>query len=303
MPAFEIHPLDLRLLGLSHAVAAFLVIGPEGPVLVETGPGSTLPTLQSELARFGLTPADIRDVLVTHIHLDHAGAAGWWTRRGARVHVHHVGLPHLVEPSKLLASARRIYGAQVDRLWGECLPAVPELLRALHDVDVIEAGGLRFLALETPGHARHHLVYKLGEVAFTGDVAAIRLPFQRHVRVPGPPPEFDLDQWLASLRRLRALTLERLYLTHFGVVDDVDAHWAVVEALLSQAVERVFEARAQGLERDAIREELARWEYARQAADGLGCPALEVYDTVSPIGMTADGLMRYWSRREAGKSE
>src|SRR5713101_4485268 len=103
MPRLEIHPLDLQFQGQPHAVASFLVLGPAGPVLVETGPGSTLPALQHGLAQYGLTPADIPNVLVTHIHLDHAGAAGWWARQGATVHVHYVGAPHLIDPERLLA--------------------------------------------------------------------------------------------------------------------------------------------------------------------------------------------------------
>ena len=121
----EIHTLDLHFQRQPNTIASFLVIGPSGPVLVETGPMSTLATLREQLASLGYRPADIRHVLVTHIHLDHAGAAGWWAQQGATVYVHPFGAPHLVDPSKLIASATRIYQDELETLWGEIVPAEP----------------------------------------------------------------------------------------------------------------------------------------------------------------------------------
>jgi glyoxylase-like metal-dependent hydrolase (beta-lactamase superfamily II) len=297
MPSFQIHPLDLHFQNSPEAIAAYLVIGPGGPVLVETGPGSTVPTLERELARFGLTPADVRDVLVTHIHLDHAGAAGWWARQGARIHVHHVGAPHLIDPSKLLASAQRIYGEMMQPLWGEFLAVPADQIHALNDDDVVEAGGLKFIALDTPGHARHHMLYQLDEVAFTGDLAGIRLSGRPYVRMPTPPPEFDLEAWQASITRVRALKFTRLYLTHFGSVDDVDAHWAKVEALLAQVVERVGGELKREAGREVVIARFTEWEEARQNNAGLDVEARARYAGIGPIGMSVDGVIRYWSKR------
>jgi glyoxylase-like metal-dependent hydrolase (beta-lactamase superfamily II) len=298
MPSFEIHTLDLRFQNQPEAIAAFLLLGPGGPALVETGPGSTLPALENALARFGLEPAHIPDVLVTHIHLDHAGAAGWWARQGARVHVHHVGAPHLIDPAKLLASARRIYGEMMEPLWGEYLAAPVERVHALHDGDVIDAGGLKFTALDTPGHARHHMVYQLEDVAFTGDLAGIRLSGRPYTRLPTPPPEFELETWLASLERVRALKFGRLYLTHFGPVDDVDAHWETVASLLPQVARRVRDAMGRGLERDAVVAEVVAWEDERQSVGGLTDEDRDRYAGVGPVGMSVDGILRYWKKRE-----
>jgi glyoxylase-like metal-dependent hydrolase (beta-lactamase superfamily II) len=298
MPSFTIHPLDLRFQNSPEAIAAYLVIGPGGPVLVETGPGSTVPTLQSELARFSLTPADVRDVLVTHIHLDHAGAAGWWAQQGARIHVHHVGAPHLIDPSKLLASAQRIYGETMKPLWGEFLAVPAGQIHALNDGDVVEVAGLKLIALDTPGHARHHLVYQLGDIAFTGDLAGIRLSGRPYTRMPTPPPEFDLETWRASIARVRALKFTRLYLTHFGAVDDVDAHWANVEALLAEVVERVREALRSGAEREAVVAKITEWEESRQTAASLTDEDRARYTGVGPIGMSVDGVIRYWKKRQ-----
>jgi glyoxylase-like metal-dependent hydrolase (beta-lactamase superfamily II) len=300
MPSFAIHPLDLRFQNSPEGIAAYLVRGTGGPVLVETGPGSTAPTLEQELARFGLTPADVHDVLVTHIHLDHAGAAGWWAQQGARIHVHHVGAPHLIDPSKLLASAQRIYGEMMKPLWGEFLAVPAGQVHALNDGVVVEVAGLRFTALDTPGHARHHVLYRLEDVAFTGDLAGIRLSARPYTRMPTPPPEFDLATWRASLARVRALKFKRLYLTHFGAVDDVDAHWAKVEALLAEVVERVREALASGAEREAVVARIEEWEDAQQS--GLAEADRARYAGVGPIGMSVDGVIRYWSKRGVGSN-
>jgi glyoxylase-like metal-dependent hydrolase (beta-lactamase superfamily II) len=296
MPPFEIHPIDLHFQGSPEAIASFLVVGPGGPVLVETGPGSTLPALLQGLAARGVAPGDVRDVLVTHIHLDHAGTSGWWAQQGARVHVHHVGAPHLVDPSRLLASARRIYGEEMDSLWGDFLAAPAANVHALNDGDVIEAGGLKFVALDTPGHARHHMVYRLDEVAFTGDLAGIRLAGRPHLRLPTPPPEFDLAAWRSSLERVRAEKFARLYLTHFGPVDTPAAQWAEVEGLLHDYTDFVRRALAEGADRDEIARRFGEREEAREAADGLDAVARKRYAVIGPAGMSADGLIRYWTR-------
>jgi glyoxylase-like metal-dependent hydrolase (beta-lactamase superfamily II) len=296
MPGHNIHPLDLQFLGAPHAIAAYLVRGPSGNTLIETGPGSTLPALIQGLAAHGLTPADVHDVLLTHIHLDHAGAAGWWARQGAVVHVHHLGAPHLADPEKLLASARRVYGDQMDYLWGEFLSAPAEKLHALHDGDVVEAGGLRFTAHDTPGHARHHMVYQLDDVAFTGDVAGVRRPESPHLRIPTPPPEFELDPWLASVARLRALNLARLYLTHFGPVDDVAAHLDTVASLVPQYASLVRAGLDAGHDREALIADYEAWETVRLDADHIPPADRPIYASLCPAGMAIDGLMRYWQK-------
>lgn len=299
MPYFEIHTLDLKFLNSPEAIASFLVLGPGGPVLIETGPGSTLPTLQRELARFGLKPADVSDVLLTHIHLDHAGAAGWWAQQGARVHVHHVGAPHLIDPAKLLASAQRIYGDLMDGLWGQFLPSPAEKIRALSDGDIVEAGGLRFTALDTPGHARHHMVYRLDDLAFIGDLGGIRLSGRRHVRLPTPPPEFDLEEWLASIALVRSEKFTRIYLTHFNAVEDVNSHWSQVETLLNKSTELVGRELARGAGREAIVALFTESEEARMIADGLELESRVLYNGVGPVFMGVDGLIRYWKKRRA----
>ncbi|MCP4422679.1 MAG: MBL fold metallo-hydrolase, partial [Chloroflexi bacterium] len=173
--------------------------------------------LERGLETNGLRVEDITDLLVTHIHLDHAGAAGWLAQHGVRVHVHHRGSAHMQNPGKLLASAKRIYGDQMDALWGEFLPVPEEQLNILHDGDEIIIHGLHFKAIDTPGHANHHMAYVLGKTCFAGDVGGVRLPGPFHLQLPMPPPDLDLKKWRTSVERLKAADIQRIALTHFGI--------------------------------------------------------------------------------------
>lgn len=295
----QIYPLDLSFQDTPQGIAAYLVVGPAGPVLVETGPASTLEMLKTRLAEHGYSPADIRHVLVTHIHLDHAGAAGWWARQGADVYVHHVGAPHLSDPSRLLASAERIYGDTMHRLWGETVPAPAERICALQDGDRIQAGGLTFIALDTPGHATHHLVYHLGDVAFTGDVAAVRFPGSPFISLPAPPPEFDREAWQSTLARLRGEGFSTIYPTHFGPLDDVREHLEALAALIDHSAEFVRTRMEAGLKRNALAAEYLGWVRERAYAQGRSEEQFQRNEIVNPTSMSVDGIMRYWRKRVA----
>ncbi len=294
----DVRMLDLGFCGMDEVIAAYLVVGPEGPVLIETGPGSTVPKLKQRLAEQGYRPSDVGHVLVTHIHLDHAGAAGWWTQQGARVYVHRVGAPHLIDPARLLKSATRIYGDMMDRLWGETLPARKELVTAVDDGDLLEVGGLRIEALDTPGHASHHHTYQLGEVAFTGDVSGIRLPGQSFIALPTPPPDFDLEAWCESVDRIAERDFETIYPTHYGPVDDPGAHLAAVRQLVVETAEFVRQRMEKGLERDDIVREYMAWNRARASSHGVATDVLPRYESTNPSGMSVDGVLRYWHKRE-----
>jgi glyoxylase-like metal-dependent hydrolase (beta-lactamase superfamily II) len=295
--SLPIHTLDLNFQGRASSIASYLVEGPGGPVLVETGPASTLPTLLAGLAERGYTPADVRHVLVTHIHLDHAGAAGWWAGQGAEVYVHHVGAPHLIDPSKLLASAGRIYGDQMEALWGQVLPAPAERVHAIGDGDCVEVAGLSFLALDTPGHAYHHHVYRLGEIAFTGDAAGIHIPGPAFVDLPAPPPEFNLGLWRATIARLLQGPFTAIYPTHFGRVDGWQAQLAGLAALLEEATEFIRRRMEEGLEREGILAQYLEWHFNRARAAGMPQEVLARYEAANPHYMSVDGIMRYWRKR------
>jgi len=224
--------IDLAYHGLDEADAVFLFRTDRGPVLVESGPAVTLETLRTGLRSHGVDPTDIHAILLTHIHLDHAGAAGWFADHGAEVHVHPFGARHLSDPSRLNASARRIYGDELDVIFGELLRCPTNKVHAVEDGDRLDFGDVAFTAIETPGHARHHHAWSTeldGErICFTGDVAAMRLPGTDFPLFPLAPPEFELEPWLASIARIAALDFDRLELTHFGRVDEPAAHLEIV---------------------------------------------------------------------------
>lgn len=300
----NVHTLDLYFQGLPESIAAYLVEGPAGVLLVETGPMTTLETLKVRLAERGLSPQDVQDVLVTHIHLDHAGAAGWWAQQGARVYVHHVGAPHLVDPSKLWNSASRIYGDLMETLWGEVVPAPAEQVTALHDGDVVEAAGLTLEALDTPGHAWHHHVFRLenafhlGNVAFAGDAAGVRVPGSQWVSLPAPPPEFNMEAWEQTLDRIQAEQFDSLYLTHFGQVTDVDNQVQQLRTVMQAAVAFVRREMEAGTERDDLVQKYIEWNREQAQAAGMSPSAFDQYEAANPLYMSVDGIMRYWRKQK-----
>lgn len=291
--------LDLCFQGMPHGIASYILRGPNEVVMIETGPGSTVANLARGLAGLGLQPADVTHVLVTHIHLDHAGAAGWMARHGAEVYVHHVGERHLVDPSRLWASASRIYGDQMVPLWGEMLAIPPAHLHALHDGDVLHLAGREIVALDTPGHASHHMAYWTDGICFTGDLAAARLPQRHHVRIPTPPPDIDVPLWHRSVERVRQLRPKRLYLTHFGPFDDVQAHLDQVDTNLDAMADYVRAHMQTGVARDDLIPEFAQWLAAQARADDGTDADIDLYEVVTPTFMAVDGLMRYWQHQAA----
>ena len=294
----QIHTLDLNFQNTPNAIASYLVIGTDGAVLVETGPGSTLSTLKERLSEHGLSPEDIHHVLVTHIHLDHAGTSGWWAQNGSQIYVHHVGVPHLVDPSKLLASAGRIYGDRMDALWGEVLPAPESQVTAISDGDGINVAGLSFTAIDTPGHAYHHHVYQLGRIAFTGDAAGIHIPGPEFADLPAPPPEFNLDLWQQTIARLRGLSLEAIYPTHFGRVDDWKKQLDTLSELMLEASDFVRIRLEKGQERDEILGAYLAWQQRRAEDVGIDELQSESYELANPQFMSVDGIIRYWKKKQ-----
>lgn len=293
----RIEIIDLEFQGHPGLIASFLIFGPEGHVLVESGPGSTLVAMKSGLAKHGLEPGDIDTLFLTHIHFDHAGAAGWWAQQGAKVVVHPIGAPHLVDPSRLINSATRIYGDRMETLWGDILPAPGENVIAVADGDVVEAAGLSFTAIYTPGHASHHHAYRLGDVAFVGDCAGIRGGGTPWLDLPAPPPEFNRELWKASLERLRAESLETIYRTHFGPRSDVATELDQTEELIDRTAEKIHELMDEGLERGEIVQRYREWMVEVALADGADPERLADDEVLNPRHMSADGVMRYWKKR------
>ena len=296
MAKTDVIPLDLNFQGMTHTIAAYLIRHSAGAVLVECGPGSTIQALQAGLSGNGLAASDVTHVLLTHIHLDHAGAAGWFARQGAHIFVHPVGAPHLANPEKLLASAGRIYGDRMSSLWGEFLPVPEASMTTPRDGEEIVIGSLRFVAIDTPGHADHHYAYLFEDTCFSGDVGGVRIGSHRYLRVPMPPPELHLGKWRQSVARLRREQFTRIAPTHFGFYDDPAWQLSAVERALDDA-ERWLEAQmAANVPVEELRRRFAGWMDDQGRQQNFGPDLQKAYELANPPGMSADGLLRYWRK-------
>jgi glyoxylase-like metal-dependent hydrolase (beta-lactamase superfamily II) len=295
-----IHRIDLRWNGLAGQVASYLVDGGAALAVVESGPGSTLDTLLDGVRSLGRDPEEITHVLVTHVHLDHAGGAGGLLRHAprARLYVHPRGAPHLVDPSRLLASASLLYGDRMDELWGETVPVPADRVVLLGDADEVRVGARRLVAVETPGHAAHHHAYHDpdADLVFSGDAGGIRLGGARYVAPPTPPPEVDLDAWIASLGRLRALAPRLLLPTHFGGVTDAAWHLDELEARLVGWGQWMERQAAAGVTGAALAAALRERAIAETLAATGNEETAQAYAQLVPYPMMAAGLERWWAK-------
>lgn len=268
--------LDLGFGGYRRAIAAFLVDTTDGLALFDCGPSATLPTLEAELARQGVRLGDIGHLLLSHIHLDHAGGAGALVRRhpGLMVWVSEIGLPHLADPSILARSVRRLYGDATEGLWGTVEPVPADNLSPARD-DV-----LGWEAFPATGHAAHHVVYHRDGTILAGDAAGVRVPPSRAVLPMSPPPDVDIEAWHATADAIRRRRPERLAINHFGVHTDVEHHLDDLDQRLDEWAERV---------RDGMDAE----SFIRRASADTG-PAPEPYAALEPYEQSWYGLKRYW---------
>jgi len=290
--------IDLNFLGYPLAIAAYLLIGEEEAALVEVGPASTVETLLHAVEGAGVPLSVVRHLLVTHIHLDHAGALGVLMQRlpHAICYVHPIGAPHLADPSRLIASASRLYGELMDTLWGPVLPVPAERIRIVQDSEQLHVAGRTLIALDTPGHARHHYAYLDGAsgLLFAGDIAGVRMPNTTYVRPPTPPPELDLEAWQASLARLRTMPIQQLALTHFGVFNDVSRHLDELEQRLLNWGQFTRQLVEQGQSDDQVTAALQEYGNAEMQAQGVN-PAS--YDLGAGYQLIALGYARYWRKK------
>lgn len=291
-----IHTLDLNHKGIPGIIASYMIPHKNGAVLVECGPGSTLPALQRSLKTHGLNVTDVTDVFLTHIHLDHAGAAGWLARQGARIHVHPNGAPHMLNPEKLLASAYRIYGDEMETTWGKFLPVPEDRISVLQNGDTVEVGDLIFRALETPGHANHHFAYLFEEVCFSGDIGGVRLAGLNHVSLPMPPPEFHLEKWRESLKLLGQENITCIAPAHFGIYSDPDWYLAALAKALDEVEEWIEVTMPSNPPIETLNEQFLDWTRTRSLSGGLDPNMLDKYEAVNPYSMSSHGLQRYWRK-------
>jgi glyoxylase-like metal-dependent hydrolase (beta-lactamase superfamily II) len=293
--------IDHEYAGTREIIATLVLEAESGYALVDPGPSVTLPTLRAKLLAFGIPISAISALLLTHIHLDHAGASGSLVRENPQitVYVHERGAPHLAEPTKLLSSAKRLYGDAMDQMWGEFL-AVPEAnLRILKGGEHLHVGSRTLEVLYTPGHASHHVSYfdTSDGTVLVGDTAGLRLANRPLVSPVTPPPDIDLELWEASLRQIESRSPARLFLTHFGFADRVDWHFAELRRQHRVWAERVRESLRNGSE-DGNR--IAA--FIRSAKDDFrrALPADEcvLYERAGGLELSWQGLARYWRKRE-----
>jgi glyoxylase-like metal-dependent hydrolase (beta-lactamase superfamily II) len=270
-----------------------------GGTIVDPGPESRIETLLAGLS------AEPRALLLTHIHLDHAGATGALVERfpALEVYVHARGAPHLVDPSRLLSSAERIYGDEMGPLWGRVVPVPEENLRVLDGGETITVAGRAFDVEYSPGHASHHVVYfdRSDGTAYVGDVAGVRIPPSDLVRAPTPPPDIDVPAWQQSIDLVAARGPIRLALTHFGMVEEPQGHLARMKHSLDEQAELVRTL----LERYGDTDEAVRAfveEVARITTAEVGDELALAFEVGSPVEQRWLGLRRYWQKQEEAAS-
>lgn len=290
-----VETLDLNFIR-PRTIAAYLVETAAGPVLVETGPESVYENLKAELARRGLEPADLAGVFVSHIHLDHSGAAWRLVADGAPVvYVHPKGAPHLVDPQRLWESAGRIYKDRMEELWGRPGPVPAEKVRAVGHGERVPVGSGEFWAIETPGHAGHHHAWFYEGVLFSGDVGGVRIG-RGPVVPPFPPPEINLEAWADSILKMRALQASQIRPTHFGAYEDVQEHLDDLEERMYRWAGVVLEWLRQGLGEEEMIRRFAAMERAELEERGLDEGEMEEYEIADPAWMSIPGLARYWRK-------
>ena len=291
--------LDLNFQGLKRVIGTAVLHGPSGLTLIDPGPTSSLPALESGLADHGYRLEDVRTLLLTHIHLDHAGATGTLLARlpAAVAYVHERGAPHMVDPGKLLASATRLYGANMDRLWGEFRPVPADRLRVLSGGERLDLAGRTLEVAYTPGHASHHVSFfdlSTG-IAYVGDTGGIRIA-AGYIKAPTPPPDIDLEAWETSLQKIESWQPKALVLTHFGSVENVTDHLRQFRSVLTRSAALVRDTLAlEGTDDDRIRrfvEEMrAEARRALSPQDAASAEAAAAFDQLW------QGLARYWRKR------
>jgi glyoxylase-like metal-dependent hydrolase (beta-lactamase superfamily II) len=292
-----VHTIDLNFLNAGEAIAAYVIPTENGAVLVECGPHSTIDNLTEGLAKLGLKPEDIHTLLLTHIHFDHAGAAWWFAERGTKVYVHPRGYKHLLNPERLYESARMIYQDKMDELWGEMHPISANFLVQVEDGEIVHADGLEFKAIYTPGHAVHHIAWQLDDVIFSGDVGGVKIG-DGLVVPPCPPPDIHVADWLDSIEAMKKCAAKRLYLTHYGPVDDVDDHLDRLSGRLKSYVEWMRPHAAAGTPAEEIVPLFVDFVESGFRAAGMSEELIVSYRAANPAWMSVAGLLRYLKKYE-----
>lgn len=298
--------LDTQHMGFTGTIGCFLVPSKANDgrfVLVESGPGSTIETIENAIVQAGFNPQGLDAILLTHIHLDHAGATGRLIQKhnpNAHVYVHERGAKHMIDPSRLMSSARRIYQDQMDTLWGEMVPIDASQLTALEggtEGEAFEVLGHKINAYYTPGHASHHVSYLFEDgTLFTGDSAGAKVAGSSIVRPTLPPPDIDLELYDQSLDTMRQTKPDRLMLTHFGQTLNPQEHFDKVSSANHSWAKLVLDDVNAGLEDTVIIQHLHEVSISELKADNASEDDIVRHGIISNDTMTVAGLKRYWEK-------
>ena len=291
---------DLNFQSCERVIACAVLHGSGGVAIVDPGPTSTLPVLRRNLADSGISMADVTTILLTHIHLDHAGATGTLVRENPklRVYVHEIGAPHMADPAKLVASAARLYGDAMDRLWGEIAPVPPAALTTLNGGERLDVGGRTLDVAYTPGHASHHVSYLSADsgVAFVGDTAGVRVVPGGFVLPPTPPPDIDLEAWAKSLTALEGWHAETLLITHYGAASPTPHHLTAMRdhlGLVGRLSKESLAVEGEDASKEAWFVDRVRRELRRTLNDADAA----AYEISGRFDLNWRGLARYWRKK------
>jgi glyoxylase-like metal-dependent hydrolase (beta-lactamase superfamily II) len=292
-----IHILDTRHLGYQGIVAATALETDDGIALFDTGPESTFENVLAELRAAGLSLADVRHVFLSHIHFDHAGAA-WRLAQSAdaTIYVHPRGAPHLIDPAKLVESATRIFGDDMDRLWGRIAPVPAEQVKILADGEIVNVRPFEIRAIATPGHASHHHVYHWDDNVFGGDVAGVRIGNGPPIP-PFVPPELHVESWRESIAKIRALNVANLYLPHFGKISGaLKEHLDALDERVVRWSEWLGEKIRSDQNESKLKPAFAEYEHADLRVNGATEGDIEGYEAADPSYMAVPAAIRYWRK-------
>ena len=294
-----VYLIDALHLGSPNVICIALVeCGPNELLMVDSGPESDFDFVVEGIRKLGFRPEHVRHLLASHVHLDHTGGAWRWAKEfGTKIYVHPKGAPHLVDPSRLVASATRIYGDKMDRLWGT-VGAIPEdRVIAVDDGAVLRFGSRQFRVLYTPGHAQHHNSYWLEteRTLFAGDVAGVLIHHGPPIP-PFPPPDIHLESWKESLDKIRALKPISLHLTHFGRVDDPVRSLDALEKRLFGWADWMKQRLLEGKSEMEIIPEFQKFTESELLSNGAKQEDLTPYEHADPASMSVSGLIRYWRK-------
>jgi glyoxylase-like metal-dependent hydrolase (beta-lactamase superfamily II) len=292
----NVHIIDTLQLDRRGIIAATALETGEGAVLFDTGPESTFDNVTAGLEQAGIEPGDVRHVFLSHIHFDHAGAAWRFAELGATIYVHPRGAPHLIDPAKLVESATRIFGADMEKLWGQIAPVPKQNVRVLQDNDVIQVAPFEIRAIATPGHASHHHVYQWQDNVFGGDVAGVRLGAGPPIP-PFVPPELHVESWHESIAKIRKLNPSKLYLPHFGLVQEgIPNHLDALDERVGRWSEWLRDKIRTGTTENEMLREFAHYEHAELLAGGATEQEAQDYESADPSYMAVPAALRYWQK-------